>query len=81
MAFKKKPFLLTGATQFLATAMVIETIYWPVILMVKRYVNGGNVSRLDLEKYDPMSLCSAVGDSRHYYQSPFRPETCGQLLF
>ena len=36
MAFEKKRFLLTGADQLLATAMVIENIHWPDVLMVKK---------------------------------------------
>ena len=35
----------------------------------------------DLEEYDPVSLCSAVWDSRQYYQSLYRQEMCGQFLF
>ncbi len=36
MTFEKRLFLLTGATQFLATAMVVEIIHWPVVLMVRK---------------------------------------------
>ena len=36
--------------------MVIEIIHWSVVLMVKKYVDRGNFSGLDIEKYDFKNL-------------------------
>ncbi len=67
MIFEKRVFFLTGATQFLATAMLIEIIHCPevfdgekkVMLTVDIFFRTGPRYHYD--------LCAAAGDSRQYY--------------
>ena len=70
MIFEKRLFLLTGSTQFLATAMGIGNHPLASFDGKKGHVDSGNFAGLKLEEYTPMKI-HAAGDFRQCNRSQY----------